>query len=116
VPVTCSWRSEDSFGVDTPIPPFVEAGSQTQAARLPQWASLPEPSCWPACLFWRQVLLCRPGWPRIHCVFLGWPQTHNPPVLVAIIGVSLEDFLKFIFIRYFLYLHFKCYPLSWFPL
>ena len=23
--------------------------------------------------------------------------------------------LKLIFIRYFLYLHFKCYPLSWFP-
>ena len=23
--------------------------------------------------------------------------------------------LSFVFIRYFLYLHFKCYPLSWFP-
>jgi hypothetical protein len=26
------------------------------------------------------------------------------------------SFFKFIFIRYFLYLHCKCYPLSWFPL
>jgi hypothetical protein len=25
-------------------------------------------------------------------------------------------FFSFYFIRYFLYLHFKCYPLSWFPL
>jgi hypothetical protein len=33
--------------------------------------------------------------------------------------VLLFSFLSFLFknfIRYFLYLHFKCYPLSWFPL
>jgi hypothetical protein len=27
-----------------------------------------------------------------------------------------DIFLPTFFIRYFLYLHFKCYPLSWFPL
>jgi hypothetical protein len=32
-------------------------------------------------------------------------------------ALSLSNYCSyFFFIRYFLYLHFKCYPLSWFPL
>jgi hypothetical protein len=34
----------------------------------------------------------------------------------SVLAVPVPTFLFFFcFIRYFLYLHFKCYPLSWFP-
>ena len=62
-----------------------------------------------------QTLLLR--FPKLHTIF-GCGSLHLPfswcmtisTVLLQVCGYCL--FKK----RYFLYLHFKCYPLSWFPL
>ena len=37
---------------------------------------------------------------------------YNPPIYFILFRYNV---IIFFFIGYFLYLHFKCYPLSWFP-
>jgi hypothetical protein len=62
-----------------------------------------------------------------HILALAFPCTgthkvclSNVPLLKCfhfkVLNFFFKFFLKNIFIRYFLYLHFKCYPPSWFPL
>jgi hypothetical protein len=43
------------------------------------------------------------------------PTTSLPGKFSLLHGLSGKK-VDFFLIRYFLYLHFKCYPLSWFPL
>jgi hypothetical protein len=72
-------------------------------------------------IFRDRVSLCSPGCPGTHSVDQAALELRNLPAytswvlgLKACATTSQLPFLKKI--RYFLYLHFKCYPLSWFPL
>jgi hypothetical protein len=52
------------------------------------------------------------GYPNIYCYYYYYCYYY---ILIHFISHSLPLSLFFFFIRYFLYLHFKCYPHSFFP-
>jgi hypothetical protein len=72
-------------------------------------------------VFQDRVSLCSLGYPGTHSVDQAVLELRNPPASASqVLGLkacTTTPSLCLIFlIKYFLYLHFKCYPLSWFPL
>jgi hypothetical protein len=71
-------------------------------------------------VFRDRVSLCSSGCPGTHSVDQADLGRRNLPASASrVLGLKVcttKPGFSFSFIRYFLYLHFKCYTLSWFPL